>query len=68
MANIPVLPPTPPHRAGATQRIEMTRNTLSLFKSAKTAPATTRRISDDPLAGLTPVERAMAQRLTSARA
>ncbi|MDR6787892.1 hypothetical protein J2Y58_001244 [Sphingomonas sp. BE138] len=46
----------------------MTRKTLSLFKTAKTAPATQRRVNDDPLHGLTPVERAMAQRLTTGRA
>lgn len=45
----------------------MTRTTLSLFGTAKQAPAPKRRLNDDPLAGLTPVERAMAQRLTPAR-
>lgn len=45
----------------------MTRTTLSLFGAAKTATTPKRRINDDPLAGLTPVERAMAQRLTPTR-
>ncbi|GAA4213411.1 hypothetical protein GCM10022253_04380 [Sphingomonas endophytica] len=45
----------------------MTRTTLSLFGTAKPASAPQRRINDDPLAGLTPVERAMAQRLSPAR-
>ena len=45
----------------------MTRTTLSLFGTTKPAPTPKRRINDDPLAGLTPVERAMAQRLTPAR-
>ncbi|WP_294198092.1 hypothetical protein [uncultured Sphingomonas sp.] len=45
----------------------MTRTTLSLFKNAKTAPAPQRQVNDDLLAGLTPVERAMAQRLGAAR-
>ncbi|WP_202900635.1 hypothetical protein [Sphingomonas phyllosphaerae] len=45
----------------------MTRTTLSLFGATRQAPAAKRRLNDDPLAGLTPVERAMAQRLTPAR-
>jgi hypothetical protein len=46
---------------------EMTRNTLSLFKNAKATPAAARRINDDPMAGLTPVERSFAQRVQSAK-
>lgn len=45
----------------------MTRNTLSLFKNAKATPAAARRINDDPMAGLTPVERSFAQRVQSAK-
>ncbi len=45
----------------------MTRTTLSLFGTAKPASTPKRRINDDPLAGLTPVERAMAQRLAPGR-
>ena len=45
----------------------MNRKTLSLFGAAKPAPIQKRPMNDDPLAGLTPVERAMAQRLSPAR-
>ncbi|WP_375248758.1 hypothetical protein [Sphingomonas sp.] len=45
----------------------MTRTTLSLFR--RPAPgAQPRRINSDPLAGLTPVERAMAERLAQRQA
>ncbi len=45
----------------------MARTTWSSIRPAA-APPSKRRINDDPMAGLTPVERAMAQRLTSRHA
>jgi hypothetical protein len=46
---------------------EMTRSTLSLFKNGKTRPVVGRRINDDPMAGLTPVERAFVKRVEAAK-
>lgn len=45
----------------------MKSTTLSLFRT-KPAANTTKRINDDPRAGLTPVEAAMLERAVSVRA
>jgi hypothetical protein len=45
----------------------MKSTTLSLFRT-KTAASATKRVNDDPRAGLTPVEAAMLDRAGRARA